>query len=554
MGLTPSTRRRASSPPASTSSRAATTSGTSARSTRTWTATDRVLRPHNYGTHDVPGRGFGRVRRARRLPRRGDQPPGPDLHAADREPVHRCRRAARRVVGARAAAADPPRRLPLRADVREERARAVPRRAGQRGRRDAHARRHGRRADPAGRHGLPDRPGHDGSGVERHRVRPGDRPAAVHQRAADAVRGRERAGGLQRRCRSTSIRRPVGRSRWSGSSSSSRCDRPRGRRRPTASSPIAPHDSVGRDARSCRPRLSTVDLHTHSTRRDGVLAPATLIEATSYAAGVRILALTDHDTLAGYREVVAANCRAAGPDPHPRGRDQRARDPRPRAVGGGAAHPGLRDGSGRRGVRGGAGRSERRDGCGSIGRSTCCARSGCRSMPRSRHLDLGDDDALGRPTIARALVAAGFASSVEDAFSRIIGQGRPGYVAAPGLGRRRRSRPSRMPAGSRSWPTSARRRIAREVAARARRRGAARAGGLLPDVRRRRPWRRSATSRATRAHRDRRQRLPRRPRAVRRGARRGCGCRRRSARRSWPRSGADAARRAPRRSAPRSRP
>ena len=49
-------------------------------------------------------------------------------------------------------------------------------------------------------------------------------------------------------------------------------------------------------------------------------------------------------------------------------------------------------------------------------------------------IDLSRDDALGRPTIARALMAAGFASSVEDAFSRIIGHGSPGYVRREGLG------------------------------------------------------------------------------------------------------------------------
>lgn len=49
-------------------------------------------------------------------------------------------------------------------------------------------------------------------------------------------------------------------------------------------------------------------------------------------------------------------------------------------------------------------------------------------------LQVGVDDALGRPTIARALIAAGFASSVEDAFSRLIGHGSPGYVRREGLG------------------------------------------------------------------------------------------------------------------------
>ncbi|WP_432696357.1 PHP domain-containing protein [Marinobacterium sp. YM272] len=43
------------------------------------------------------------------------------------------------------------------------------------------------------------------------------------------------------------------------------------------------------------------DLHTHSTASDGALAPAALVRA-AYEAGVRQLALTDHDTLAGLDE------------------------------------------------------------------------------------------------------------------------------------------------------------------------------------------------------------------------------------------------------------
>jgi hypothetical protein len=49
-------------------------------------------------------------------------------------------------------------------------------------------------------------------------------------------------------------------------------------------------------------------------------------------------------------------------------------------------------------------------------------------------MTLGGDDALGRPTIARALIAAGHASSVEDAFRRLLGYGCPAYVARSGLG------------------------------------------------------------------------------------------------------------------------
>ncbi len=43
------------------------------------------------------------------------------------------------------------------------------------------------------------------------------------------------------------------------------------------------------------------DLHTHSTASDGTLPPAELVQAAA-AAGVDVMALTDHDTLAGVDE------------------------------------------------------------------------------------------------------------------------------------------------------------------------------------------------------------------------------------------------------------
>ncbi len=48
-----------------------------------------------------------------------------------------------------------------------------------------------------------------------------------------------------------------------------------------------------------------IDLHTHSLRSDGALQPAELIERAAKR-GVRILALADHDTLAGAAEAIAA--------------------------------------------------------------------------------------------------------------------------------------------------------------------------------------------------------------------------------------------------------
>jgi predicted metal-dependent phosphoesterase TrpH len=53
-----------------------------------------------------------------------------------------------------------------------------------------------------------------------------------------------------------------------------------------------------------------VDFHTHSHFSDGVLSPAQLVERAR-ARGVRTLALTDHDTLAGLGEARGA-CQAGG--------------------------------------------------------------------------------------------------------------------------------------------------------------------------------------------------------------------------------------------------
>lgn len=70
-----------------------------------------------------------------------------------------------------------------------------------------------------------------------------------------------------------------------------------------------------------------IDLHCHSTASDGTDTPAGLMRAAA-AAGLDVVALTDHDTVAGYREATAAlprgltlvtgcefSCRYSGPDP-----------------------------------------------------------------------------------------------------------------------------------------------------------------------------------------------------------------------------------------------
>ena len=54
-----------------------------------------------------------------------------------------------------------------------------------------------------------------------------------------------------------------------------------------------------------------IDLHTHSSASDGTQSPAELVQAAADA-GLDVVALTDHDTTAGWAEAVAA-ARTAGP-------------------------------------------------------------------------------------------------------------------------------------------------------------------------------------------------------------------------------------------------
>jgi 3',5'-nucleoside bisphosphate phosphatase len=193
------------------------------------------------------------------------------------------------------------------------------------------------------------------------------------------------------------------------------------------------YDSVGGDGAVVPTSPSAVDLHTHSTRSDGVLAPVDLIRDVA-AAGVRIAALTDHDTLAGYRDVVLSNAVPAGTTLIP-GVEINALVMRDLGLWEWELHilgfgmdpddAAFEDTLARQ-------RSARRT---RFERTVARLREiGMPIDAEVAALASDDNDALGRPTIARALIRAGYATTVEDAFSRIIGHGGPGYVRREGLG------------------------------------------------------------------------------------------------------------------------
>lgn len=172
-----------------------------------------------------------------------------------------------------------------------------------------------------------------------------------------------------------------------------------------------------------------IDLHTHSTVSDGSEAPGA-IPRRAAAAGCTAVALTDHDSLDG---IGAARESAAevGVTLVP-GCEVSCRKPAP--------------GPGRAAVRGSVhvlvyfvepGDGPIQDELVALRRD----RAERNARLRSRLTELGapvDYDAmvaeaggeagLGRPHFARALVRAGAAADIDDAFDRFLADGRPGYV------------------------------------------------------------------------------------------------------------------------------
>jgi len=165
-----------------------------------------------------------------------------------------------------------------------------------------------------------------------------------------------------------------------------------------------------------------IDLHTHTTASDGRSSPAELVERAARA-GVSVLAVADHDTLAGCAEAADACARAGiefvngaeitavadGTDVHVLGyffdRDaaplqtfladqRRRRIDRVREIVRRLAQHGL-------------------------------------ALDADAILGPGVADsskAAGRPWVARAMVAAGYVADVSEAFDKWLTRGRPAFV------------------------------------------------------------------------------------------------------------------------------
>jgi len=202
----------------------------------------------------------------------------------------------------------------------------------------------------------------------------------------------------------------------------------------TASAGTARHQTLRSTWRP--PTPSRIDLHSHTCRSDGLLTPSELVSAAA-AAGVRILAMTDHDTLAGVRELRASGGVPADLEVVP-GIELNSVVADPAAAGEGEVHVlgiGVDPDDEELEAALAQQRERRRTRFDlMVGRLRELGMSidGALEQQEEQRATT-DDDALGRPRIARALIACGYATSVEDAFERHLSKGRPAYVPRLGL-------------------------------------------------------------------------------------------------------------------------
>ena len=172
------------------------------------------------------------------------------------------------------------------------------------------------------------------------------------------------------------------------------------------------------------PGWSEVDLHLHSTASDGSLSPAEVV-ALAAQRGLRVIALTDHDSTGGVDAAVEAAARLAAALEVVPGVEINTDVPE------GEVHvlgyyldhhdPGLQDRLSR--LR--AGRLDR--GLGMVLRLRDLGLDV--SWERVQEIaGAASGGAVGRPHVAQALLERGHVATMQEAFERYIGRDGPGYV------------------------------------------------------------------------------------------------------------------------------
>jgi 3',5'-nucleoside bisphosphate phosphatase len=163
------------------------------------------------------------------------------------------------------------------------------------------------------------------------------------------------------------------------------------------------------------------DLHTHSTASDGTLAPADLVRQASRR-GLSLIALTDHDTTSGLDEAIEAGAALGvrvilGIE---LSTDVTAGEVHMLGYGVDPRNDTLQQAL----ARYRKSRLERAE------RIIARLRDLGVVLPEGSVQATSGDASLGRPHIARAMIAAGYVESVSDAFDRYLGNDKPAYVAS----------------------------------------------------------------------------------------------------------------------------
>ena len=167
-----------------------------------------------------------------------------------------------------------------------------------------------------------------------------------------------------------------------------------------------------------------VDLHTHSTFSDGRYTPTQLVKMAA-AADIKLLAITDHDSVNGLEEAMQAAQNVPNAPQIVKGVEMGSQ------VGTDSVHilgynidihnKNLLDKI-----------QEMRH-----ARETRLHRMLAKIGALGYHITVEDCDpknrAVGRPHVAKALVAAGYFQSVDEAFEVLLKRGRPGYEPQPKL-------------------------------------------------------------------------------------------------------------------------
>lgn len=170
-----------------------------------------------------------------------------------------------------------------------------------------------------------------------------------------------------------------------------------------------------------------VDLHLHSTVSDGQFTPTELVQMC-WAKGLAVVALTDHDTTDGVQEAISAAEKLETEFVVVPGVEISTDAPGQYEIHILGYHIDLEDAALQQQLA--TMRESRLNRARAIWERL--DRLGY-SVSWERVLAFASDGSVGRPHIAQALVEAGFADSIQDAFQRYIGRSGQAYVPRPKL-------------------------------------------------------------------------------------------------------------------------